>query len=102
MKHRSAGVASRAIELALQGRTVTVNEIQRGLSKPPSRQTIYRVFRQLEADDWIEQDGNEWHPDVKANLLSGDGSGDDRDGDQDDGDRRHDRGGPLVDVDDIL
>lgn len=69
MSHRSAAVASRAIELALRKREVHVRDLQREVSDPPSRQTIYRVLRELEGDDWIEQRGNGWVPGMKATLL---------------------------------
>jgi len=71
MKHRAAAVASRGIELALQREPFTADDIRRGLDDPPSRSTVYRVLAQLEKDDWIEQRGNGWHPDVKAQMLSG-------------------------------
>ncbi|UWG49151.1 hypothetical protein HSRCO_3010 (plasmid) [Halanaeroarchaeum sp. HSR-CO] len=70
MTHRAAAVASRAIELALRRKEFRVTDIQRGLSEPPSRQTIYRVLNQLQEDDWINNQGNLWKPSVKANLLS--------------------------------
>lgn len=44
-------------------------DVQRVLSDPPSRQTVYRVLRQLEADDWIRRDGHTWRPEIKANGL---------------------------------
>ena len=75
MTHRSAAVASRAIELSLQDRSFTAEDIRRGLGDPPSRTTVYRVLRQLEADDWIEQRGNGWHPDMKARIFGNVGSG---------------------------
>lgn len=71
MEHRAAAVASRGIELALQREPFTADDIRRGLDDPPSRATVYRVLAQLQADDWIEQRGNGWHPDVKAQMLSG-------------------------------
>jgi len=71
MKHRSAAVASRGIELALQREPFTADDVRRGLDDPPSRATVYRVLAQLQEDDWIEQRGNGWHPDVKAQMLSG-------------------------------
>ncbi|MBP1923400.1 DNA-binding IclR family transcriptional regulator [Halorubrum alkaliphilum] len=37
--------------------------------------TVYRVLRQLEADDWIEQRGNSWHPDMKPRMLGNVGGG---------------------------
>ena len=100
MTHRSAAVASRAIELALQRDPFTADDIRRGLDDPPSRSTVYRVLHQLAEDDWLEQLGNGWRPDVKAQMLgSGSGGGDgDRDVDAD-----RDRGeGFSIDVDDIL
>lgn len=69
MTHRAAAVASRAIALALRGESFTAEDVRRGVDDPPSRATVYRVLRQLEADEWIEQRGNGWHPDVKARLL---------------------------------
>ena len=77
MKHRAAAVASRGIELALQREPFTADDVRRGLNvrrgheDPPSRATVYRVLAQLQEDDWIEQRGNGWHPDVKAQMLSG-------------------------------
>jgi len=96
MSHRSTAVASRAVELSLRGERFQLEDVRRGVDDPPSRSTIHRVLRQLETDDWIEQRGNGWHPGVKAQMLSDVGSSDD----QDDG--RRDRGGALVDVDEIL
>jgi len=29
------------------------------------------VLDQLQEDDWIEQRGNGWHPDMKAQMLGG-------------------------------
>ena len=78
MTHRSAGAAGRAIELSLRGDSFTVQDIRRGLEDPPSRATIYRVLRQLETDDWIEQRGNGWQPGVKSKML---GSAGDHDND---------------------
>ena len=74
MEHRGAAVASRGIELALQRESFTADDVRRGLTDPPSRATVYRVLRQLQEDDWIEQRGNGWHPDVKAQMFGG-GSG---------------------------
>lgn len=71
MTHLAAAVASRAIELALQREPFTAKDIRRGLEDSPSRSTIYRVLHQLEADEWIEQRGNGWHPDIKAQMLTG-------------------------------
>jgi len=79
MEHRGAAVASRGIELALQREPFTADDVRRGLTDPPSRATVYRVLRQLQEDDWIEQRGNGWHPSVKARML-GDGADGDRDG----------------------
>ena len=70
MKHRSTAVASHALELALRGQTFEVRDIQRGLTDPPSRQTIYRVLSQLEEDDWIVCEGKSWQPDLKATMLA--------------------------------
>jgi len=81
MEHRAAGVASRALELALRGESFQVKDIQRMLSDAPSRQTCYRVLRQLAADDWIYQNGKTWYPDLKAKGLRGDGENDPDDGD---------------------
>ena len=69
MGHRAAAVASRAIELAVRGQPFSVNDIQRGIEDAPSRQTIYRVLQQLEADDWITGDGHTYRPDFKAEAL---------------------------------
>ena len=71
MEHRAAAVASRGIELAMQREPFTADDIRRGLDDPPSRATVYRVLRQLAADDWIQQRGNGWHPSLKAQMLSG-------------------------------
>lgn len=92
MSHRAGAVASRAIELALQGEPFRVTDVQRGLSDPPSRQTIYRVLRQLEADDWITIQDHTWYPDIKAKGL----------GDVDDQDDRERRRGFSVDAEDLL
>ena len=100
MTHRGAAVASRAIELSLQRDPFTADDIRRGLADPPSRSTVYRVLRQLEAADWIEQRGNGWHPDLKAQMLGGSGGGDvDTDG-RDRGDQAG--GGFGLDLDEIL
>ena len=100
MTHRAAAVASRGIELALQRDPFTADDIRRGLADPPSRSTVYRVLRQLEADDWIEQRGGGWHPDLKAQMLGGSGGGDvDTDG-RDRGDQAG--GGFGLDLDEIL
>ena len=71
MEHRAAAVASRGIELAMQREPFTADDVRRGLADPPSRATVYRVLAQLQEDEWIEQRGNGWHPDVKAQMLSG-------------------------------
>lgn len=76
MEHRATGVASRALELALRGESFRTKDIQRVLSDPPSRQTCYRVLRQLQSDDWIYHENKTWHPDLKAKGL---GSGSDTD-----------------------
>lgn len=78
MTHRAGAVASRAIELAVRGESFQVKDIQHGVSDPPSRQTCYRVLRQLEADGWIQCVGKHWRPDLKAEML-GDVDQDDRD-----------------------
>ena len=70
MKHRSTAVASQALELALRNKTFTVSELQRSLTNPPSRQTIYRILKQLQKDDWITCDGKTWKPDLKAQMLA--------------------------------
>ncbi|WP_277543728.1 hypothetical protein [Haloarcula laminariae] len=81
MKHRFTAVASRALELALRGQQFQVTDIQRGLSDPPSRQTIYRVLDQLAEDDWLRCSGKIWHPDIKADMLGDlDDEEDSRDG----------------------
>lgn len=77
MEHRAAAVASRGIELAIRGESFTAEDILKPLSStnrhpnttPPSRSTVYRVLRQLEDDEWIEQRGNGWHPDIKSKML---------------------------------
>ncbi len=71
MSHRAAAVASRGIELALSREPFTADDVRRGVDDPPSRATVYRVLAQLREDDWIEQRGNGWHPDVKAQMFSG-------------------------------
>jgi len=71
MTHRAAAVASRGIELALRREPFTADDIRRGVDDPPSRSTVYRVLAQLQEDEWIEQRGNGWHPDLKAQMLSG-------------------------------
>jgi len=91
MTHRSAAVASRALELALRDQDFTVDDVRRGLSDPPSRQTIYRVLDQLAEDDWVTCSGKIWHPDIKAEML---GDVDD----QDDGGRE----GFSLSADDLL
>lgn len=70
MKHRSTAVASVAIEEALRGKPFQVSDVQRAIEDPPSRQTIYRVCRQLEADGWIVADGQTWKPGAKPELLA--------------------------------
>jgi hypothetical protein len=70
MKHRSAAVASRALELALRGQSFQVNDVQRDFADAPSRQTIYRVLDQLAEDDWLRCEGKVWHPDLKARMLA--------------------------------
>jgi len=93
MTHRGAAVASRAIELALRGESFTADDIRRGVDDSPSRSTIYRVLRQLASCDWIEQQGNGWHPSVKAQLLRGSGSDD----------AKSDRRGSFeIDIEDIV
>jgi len=92
MDHRAAGVSSRAIELAVRGKAFQVADLQQPLANPPSRQTCYRVLRQLETDEWVERDGNTWRPGVKADLL----------GDVDDEPERHGRDGFSPDVSEIL
>jgi len=89
MEHRAAGVASQAIEFAVRGKVFTVRDVQRGLSDPPSRQTVYRVLRQLASDDWIRRESHLWHPDIKATML----------GDVDDTERR---GGFSLSADNLL
>jgi len=69
MTHRSAATTARAIELALRGQTFSVDDVQRGLADPPSRQTVYRVLDELAGDDWVRCSGKKWHPDIKANML---------------------------------
>jgi len=69
MTHRSAAVASRALELSLRGKQFPVDDVRRGLDDPPSRQTIYRVLDQLAEDDWLRCSGKIWHPDLKAEML---------------------------------
>lgn len=71
MPHRSAAVASRAIELALRGESFHLDDVRRGVDDPPAQSTIYRVLQQLAADEWIEQRGNAWHPDMQATMLGG-------------------------------
>lgn len=90
MSHRSAAVASRAIELALRGREFTVDDVRRPLTDAPSRQTVYRVLDQLAEDDWLRCSGKIWHPDIKAEMLG--------DVDQDDTERP----GFSLDADDLL
>lgn len=74
MTHRAAAVAGRAVELALQKESFTAEDIRRGVSDPPSQSTVYRILRQLQSDDWIEQRGNGWKPGVKTQMLSRDTS----------------------------
>ncbi|WP_302082916.1 hypothetical protein [Salinibaculum rarum] len=69
MQHASAAVASAAVKLALRGEPFQVSDLQHELTDPPSRQTIYRVLRQLEADDWVRSDHNTWRPDIQAEML---------------------------------
>ena len=71
MTHRAAEVSGRAIELALRGQKFQLDDVTRQLSDPPSRQTVYRVLCQLDQDEWIEQRGKHWEPDIKAQGLSG-------------------------------
>jgi hypothetical protein len=44
-----------------------VNDVQQALSDAPGRQTVYRVLRQLETDDWIRREVYTWRPDIKVN-----------------------------------
>jgi len=69
MKHRSAHVASKIIELSLRGHSFTVSDIEGDITNSPSRQTIYRICDQLRKDEWIEQRGKSWHPSVKAQMI---------------------------------
>ena len=92
MSHRTATVASRAIELALRGEHFTAADIRRGVDDAPSRSTVYRVLDELAADDWIAQRGNGWAPGMKATMLS---SGD--------GEDSEDSAGSFeIDTDDLL
>lgn len=69
MTHRSAAVASKAIEYALQDESFTVSDISGEIADAPSRTTIYRVLDQLATDNWIQQRGNSWHPGMKPTTL---------------------------------
>ena len=78
MVHRTTAIASFGIELSLQGRSFHTSEIIKKFEmkysgqkseKPPSRSTVYRVLCQLEEEDWIEQRGNNWFPNVKSQML---------------------------------
>lgn len=91
MSHRSAAVSSKVIEFSLRGREFQVSDLERDLTDPPSRQTMYRVLDQLREDDWIIQRGNGWVPGVKAQML---GTSGDLEGGG--------RGGFSIDVDDLL
>jgi len=95
MKHRSTAAASRAIELALRSESFRVRDLQRGLpdtADAPSRQTLYRVLKQLADDDWIRRDGHTWRPDIKAEMLAGVDPNPDRDSNE----------GMSFDVDEFL
>jgi len=69
MEHRATGVASEALTRALRGEVFAVRDLQRGIEEAPSRQTIYRVLKQLASDGWLEPDGREWRPGPRAELL---------------------------------
>ena len=80
MVHRATAIASFGIELSLQERSFRTSEIVKKYEvkysgqkseKPPSRSTVYRVLCQLEEEDWIEQRGNKWFPNVKSQMLKG-------------------------------
>ena len=72
MHHRSAAVASRAIELALREGAFRANDVRRGLDEPPSESTTTRVLRQLEADGWLTRETDRsdiWRAGLQARSL---------------------------------
>jgi hypothetical protein len=72
MYHRSAAVASRAVELSLREGAFRANDVRRGLDDPPGESTVTRVLRQLEADGWLtrETEGSDiWRAGLQARSL---------------------------------
>ena len=69
MTHRSAAVASQAIEFALRDESFTAADIREEIGDAPSRSTVYRVLDELASDGWIQQRGNGWHPGMKPTSL---------------------------------
>lgn len=51
--HRSAKVASRAVRLAIREGSFKSPDVTGIMTDPPSRQTVTRILRQLEADGWL-------------------------------------------------
>jgi len=69
MTHRSAAVASQAIEFALRDKSFSAADIREEIDNAPSQSTVYRVLDQLASDNWIQQRGNGWHPGMKPTSL---------------------------------
>lgn len=92
-EHRATRVASRAIRLAILQGAFTSDDVTRDLNDAPSKPTVRRVLRQLEADGWLQRSSDEspiWRAGREARVL-GDMSSSARD--------RADRGatGPATD-----
>lgn len=71
-EHRAAQVAARAIRLAILQGAFTSGEVTRGLDTPPSKATVRRVLRQLEADGWLQRSSDNspiWRAGREARVL---------------------------------
>jgi DNA-binding IclR family transcriptional regulator len=69
MKHRTTADAPRAYIRALRNEQIAVSDLQRAVDEPASRQTIYRVLRQLEVHDWVGQNSEAWRPSYRTKAL---------------------------------
>lgn len=72
MEHTGAAVAGRAIKLAMTEGSFRNEDVRRGFGRPPSRHTVRRVLRQLEADNWLAREGDEsrlWRAGFQARAL---------------------------------
>jgi len=64
-EHRAAAVASKAVRFARVSRSFQVSALEDELDDAPSKRTIRRVLRQLEADGWLQRENKGdhlWHP----------------------------------------